>query len=44
MSTWPPDGRLEGPVHTWFGLSYSNYQVMAEIDALAVYIRDGSRP
>jgi hypothetical protein len=26
--TIPPDGRLDGPVHTWFGLSYSNYQVL----------------
>jgi hypothetical protein len=24
----PPDDRLDGPVHTWFGLTYSNYQVL----------------
>jgi hypothetical protein len=24
----PPDDRLNGPIHTWFGLSYSNYQVL----------------
>lgn len=24
----PPDGRLDGPVHEWFGLSYSNYAVL----------------
>jgi hypothetical protein len=23
----PPDDRLDGPIHEWFGLSYSNYQV-----------------
>lgn len=27
-TTHPPDDRLDGPVHTWFGLSYSNYQVL----------------
>jgi hypothetical protein len=24
----PPDGRLDGPVHGWFGLTYSNYLVL----------------
>lgn len=28
MSTYPPDGRLDGPVHLHFGLSYSNYLVL----------------
>lgn len=28
MTTYPPDDRLDGPVHTWFGLSYSNYLVL----------------
>lgn len=28
MSTYPPDNRLDGPIHGWFGLSYSNYQVL----------------
>lgn len=27
-ATWPTDGRLDGPVHEWFGLSYSNYAVL----------------
>lgn len=24
----PPDGRLDGPIHLWFGLTYSNYLVL----------------
>lgn len=24
----PPDNRLDGPIHDWFGLTYSNYQVL----------------
>lgn len=26
--TYPPDDRLDGPIHEWFGLSYSNYLVL----------------
>jgi hypothetical protein len=26
--TVPPDERLDGPVHTWFGLTYANYLVL----------------
>lgn len=26
--TTPPDDRLDGPVHTWFELTYANYQVL----------------
>lgn len=27
-TTYPPDDRLNGPIHGWFGLTYSNYQVL----------------
>lgn len=28
MSDYPSDDRLNGPIHCWFGLSYSNYLVL----------------
>lgn len=28
MTDYPPDNRLDGPVHAWFSLSYSNYLVL----------------
>lgn len=28
MREVPPDNRLDGPIHGWFGLSYSNYLVL----------------
>ncbi|RSN13770.1 hypothetical protein DMH25_08255 [Streptomyces sp. WAC 01325] len=28
ITTYPTDGRLDGPIHTWFSLSYCNYAVL----------------